>query len=478
MSRAESSFDLFSARAGRKVESVLVVTPYVEREFFDELMRRLRPRKLHVVVDDGCRVEDVDMIAAAAADAPRKVRLSCVLGSAPGLVHIKLFYIVWRTEGARTERTLVFGSANATRQGFGGALNAELIASCRLTRSAHSAAIDWCEAMIAATLRGEPVVVDAARDLPLHGISLRLPRVQVGRARKSLSSFDLWVQRGSLLAAYRPEPGFLRVGVPLKASLGESELSRTALSTGFEIPQVRRLTQAYVGGEGWLDDAEHLEEVDGAFGDWRSRYFTWTQLGYWCSEQCLAELHNWFRRRGHADREEQLRRLDRLHGSAALAIARSDFLELLGRLWSALGERAPEFLEGKGAIDSERYAALFDKRVRRDLELAADDEFRERYVTGFEIVQVPRFRTDLRGWREFVDSLSRQLCLENARPKPRSKLLRAVRKALDEAGRDPDALNDPAKLLDALRAIWGEGPATTRKVPKPVRLVSGYHRDP
>lgn len=477
MSKADSSFDLFSARAGRKVESVLVVTPYVEREFFTELLRGLRPKALHVVVDDGCRTEDVEIIAAAAAAAPRKVRLSCALGSAPGLVHIKLFYIVWKTDGGRTERTLVFGSANATRQGFGGTLNAELIASCRLTRSAHSAAIDWCEAMVAATCGGGPAVVDAVRDLPLHGINLRLPKVEVGRARRSLSSFDLWVQRGNLLAIYRPEPGFLRVGVPLKASLGESELSRTALSTGFEIPQVRRLTHAYVGGETWLDEVEHFEDADASFGDWRSKYFTWTQLGYWCSEQCLADLHTQFQRRGYAEREQQLRRLEHLRDAAALATARSAFLAMLSRLWEALGERAPEFLDGTGAIDRSRYSQLFDKRVRRDLELIEDEEFQSRYVTGFEIIQVPRFRTDLRGWREFLDSMARQLSLDNAKPRPRSKLLQAVRKAFVQAGCDPDALNEPVELLDELRRTWGDAPTGTGKVPKPVKLISTYHRE-
>lgn len=474
MSTTDGSFDLFSARADRKVEAVLIVTPYVKREFFDELLRRLRPRSLHVVLDDGCRAEDVDMVRETAADAPRQTRLSCVLGSAPGLVHMKLFYIVWRTGGGRTGRTLVFGSANATRQGFSGALNAELIASCRLTRSGHSAAIAWCEAMIAASLAREPVVVDSARDLPLHGIKLRLPRVHVGRARKTISSFDLWVQRGSLLATYRPEPGFLRVAISLKASLGESDLSRTAMSTGFEVPQVKRLTYALVGGPGSSSEGDHDDE---AVGDWRSRYFTWTQLGYWCSEQCHAEFHAQFRRRGHEEREQQLRRLSELRTPAARERARGAFLGSVERLWHALGDRAAEFLDGGDAVAMDRYAEIFEKRVKRDLELIEDDEFRERYVTGFEIVQVPRFRTDLRGWREFLDSMARQLSLENARQKPRSRLLRAIRRSLEEGGGDPGALEEPGELLDALRGMWGDAPTSARRLPKRLRLIAHYHRD-
>jgi hypothetical protein len=53
------------------------------------------------------------MIRDCVAASKRKVALNCVPGSAPGLLHLKLFYIVWRTEAKRTARTLIFGSANA-----------------------------------------------------------------------------------------------------------------------------------------------------------------------------------------------------------------------------------------------------------------------------------------------------------------------------------------------------------------------------
>ncbi len=105
----------------RKADTVLVVTPYVEREFFEGLIRDLRPKRLNVVIDDGCRPDDVQMIRDAVAASKRRIVLTCVFGSAPGLVHLKLFYIVWRTEAKRTARTLIFGSANATKQGFSGA---------------------------------------------------------------------------------------------------------------------------------------------------------------------------------------------------------------------------------------------------------------------------------------------------------------------------------------------------------------------
>ena len=109
----DHNFDLFERRKGWKAEDVLVVTPYVEQEFFQRLVKGLRPRRLSVIIDDGCRMGDVAMVqeTVAKAHVSTAAGLACVLGSAPGLMHLKLFYIVWRTPGRRTARTLIFGSA-------------------------------------------------------------------------------------------------------------------------------------------------------------------------------------------------------------------------------------------------------------------------------------------------------------------------------------------------------------------------------
>ena len=41
-----------------EADGVIVVSPYVEAEFFERVARDLRPKRLHVVIDDGCRRED------------------------------------------------------------------------------------------------------------------------------------------------------------------------------------------------------------------------------------------------------------------------------------------------------------------------------------------------------------------------------------------------------------------------------------
>jgi len=238
---ADHSFDLLERRPGWKAEDVLVVTPYVEKQFFELLADGLRPRRLSVIIDDGCRVDDIDMVTEAVSRVGGRPAsgLRCVLGSAPGLMHLKLFYIVWRTPGKRTARTLIFGSANATRQGFGGSVNAELIASCSLAMGRHAEVIEWCDAAIAAARSRGHSKVAAARDVELgKGMRLRLPALTVGRRKSALASFDLWVQRGWLLSEYRPDP-ILRVS--RSAEISRLDLDALGRRAGYDAgtqPQV------------------------------------------------------------------------------------------------------------------------------------------------------------------------------------------------------------------------------------------------
>ncbi len=474
----EHNYDLFARRAGRKAERVLVVTPYVEREFFERLIGDLRPRQLYVVIDDGCRRDDIQMIRDCVAASKRKVALTCVLGSAPGLVHLKLFYIVWTTEAKRTARTLVFGSANATRQGFGGNVNAELIASCRLTKTRHSHIISWCEGVVAATFSGEERFIGPARDLDLGtGLQLRLPGMRVGRERSSLSNFDLWIQRGYLLSDYRPEPSFLKVTVRLKQSLAQSEESQMVTQSGFDVPVNKTLTYHYVGNAGAHDDGQGpAEEPDGETGNWRRRLFVWTHLGDWCSEACYRANGIKFKRRGYEGRVAQIRALEGLDDAAALGNARQAFLDAVSGLWDRLGSAAGSFLEGGASLDRTHYARVFDERVARDLELIEDLEFKRRYLTGYELAQVPRFRTDISGWNEFLESMTRQLCLDDARGgRSQSLFLKAVRESVQAIGADSSVLEESGSLLAFLRSTWRDSKKRPGNLSKPALILEAYH---
>ncbi len=452
-------YDLF-ARPDWKARSVLVVTPYVEREFFRRLVKDLRPRLLTVVVDDGCRPDDVAMLRALRARG-RDVKVA--LGGATGLVHAKVFHIEWETPGGRTAHTLVYGSGNATRQAFHGGINAELMCRARLTAASHRSVLDWAQAVreAAAAAAGGDVPVDAAHEVVLaDGILLRLPAIVVKDATAKASNFDLWLQRGRLAAAFRPDPSFLRVHINLRAELPPGAVEQSVLDVGFETLRTRRLSIPYLQATEGLDDEPDVS------GLWRSRFFLLTQLGDWCSATCHAGRGSTFRKAGHEGRGRTVALLKGLADPARREQVRLSYLARVERLWAALGENAGEYLSSKeGHVDLEEYGRLFEHRVEYDLELVADDEFCTRFVDGVEIIDVPRFRVDASAWDAFVQSFARQLHIESIRRRSVSLVYQRVSAALVGLAEDP--FEDPRQTTMLLRRDWNklieddEGQAST-----------------
>lgn len=141
-------------------------------------------------------------------------------------------------------------------------------------------------------------------------------------------------------------------------------------------------------------------------------------------------------------------------------------MDRVERLWAALGEDAGTYLSSdEGYVDLEQYGRLFEQRVEYDLELAADDEFRTRFVDGVEIIDVPRFRVDTGAWNAFVESFVRQLHLESIKRRSVSLIYQRVSAVLMELVEDP--FDDPRQAIKLLRKHWNnvieddQGEATT-----------------
>jgi hypothetical protein len=267
-------YDLFERSAGWIAQSILIISPYVESKFFKRLVDEMCPESLTVVVDDGCRLDDVQMLQRPAGD---KTEVVVALSGAPGLVHSKIFHTKWRTTAGNRVHTLVYGSGNATHQAFGGDFNSELMCWSRLTAPYNSDIIDWLEQVRAAAKKPKDGVrVCALRTELVEGVYFRLPELTVRDASSKADNFDLWLQRGYLLSAYKPDAGFLRVAVPLQKKLPPGDLERRITAAGIDIPQTGRLSIPYV----------RVNDAPGEGGRWRSQLFTETDLGEWCSETC------------------------------------------------------------------------------------------------------------------------------------------------------------------------------------------------
>ncbi len=429
-------------------KSVLVVSPYVERFFFDRILKELNPTTLAVVIDDGCRADEVAMLRNLTA---KGTKISVVLGSARGLVHAKIFHIEWLTTGGNRAHTLVYGSGNATRQAFDGDFNSELMCKARLTVAKHSSVLEWLKQVrtIASSAIGGGSVVHPVSDVWLaKGVQVRLPGLTIKDAINKASNFDLWLQRGRLLSMFRPDASFLRIHLNLLAELPSGDLVQRVRGIGFETPKTRRLSVPYIPTLG--DDEEEASGI----GHWRSRYFIWTQLGDWCSDACFRGKSHLFKKVGHEARLETLKRLSKLKDPAPKQEACERFLDRVGALWSALGDSAGAYLETtqKGELNRAVYQLLFEERLERDLELAADPEFRDRYVDGCEVIEVPRFRTDALGWRSFVDSFMRQIHLEWLKARSPALIFHYIYAALDKSLEN--VFDNPKTLVATVRSNW------------------------
>jgi hypothetical protein len=334
--------------------------------------------------------------------------------------------------------------------------------------------IRWCAGVIDATKATGPIDVPSAHGLLLaRGMEIRLPAMTVGREVAHVSSFDLWLQRGSLLSTYRPDPSFLRVPVQLARPLGQGELAGAAASAGFEVPQAKSIRYRYIDDGSRGDELEEEGQQLADLGNWRRKLFTWTHLGEWCSEDCYLAHRDSFRRRNSAKRGEALAKLRELGQPALLAAARDEFMEKMEALWIAFGPRAPEILRGRQELDHRHYQKTFEERVARDLALTDDDEFERRYINGFEFVQVPRFRNDVAGWGAFVDSIGRQIAHDWTRGRSQSLILHAIVEATEIVGTSGTALEFPEKVVSFLRNVWREeaGPKD-----RAARAIALYHK--
>ncbi len=80
-------YDLLNVPDGYKTDLVLIIAPYFDLQFAEQLIKTMRPRKLRFLLDDGASKEDVHRLREKCGT--RKVKIA--LGAAAGIVHIKSF---------------------------------------------------------------------------------------------------------------------------------------------------------------------------------------------------------------------------------------------------------------------------------------------------------------------------------------------------------------------------------------------------
>jgi hypothetical protein len=413
---------LLSVPPGHETESALIIAPYFDPWFGRELAERLKPGRIRFVVDDGARYEDIEALEAELRGAG-VADLKILVAQANSLMHMKAYYFQYRDRaGSIAQRHLHFGSANATKAGYSGYGNAELIATTHLLPAEHGNIIRYFDTVLeAADRRGgsiSKIVCSPGPGTP----GLFLPSFRLTDAGAP-AGFDAWLQRGRLVAKHRDAQKFLSVAIRLKKPLPADEVAQVFATYGMAaVGEKNEVRHRYVTAP--VDPEDKATNPQ-----WKSKYCVWTHLGEWISEECYQSRKGELVAGAKSKREAAINELIANHADRSWRDnQRSQFITRLQAIWSDLGRIGPpsDYLEGDEQLDIGFYQERFDKKVAEDAGLACEPKFKERYVNGYDFTPVPKFRLDTEPWNAFVESWADTIALEADKAIRKSLLVKTL----------------------------------------------------
>lgn len=283
-----------------EVESMVIVGPYPSKHFFVgpgslSGCRRAQSVQVTLVADDGWPLQKIKDIEKAFCKPGKKRGLNVVRASdSSNLVHVKAYYIVWKRIGSNTrKRTLLLGSANASRQGFGG--------HCESFISLDLAAIkdptdrrcvrDYFEDIqkYAAGASWEPLQVGPIWFWIGKGTSAwaSMPAMTVkGLGNEpSASTFTGWLRRGVLCHKFQPDSNFGKIKVTLRRPLPQGELQPLLEDSGFTTEgDQNSIVTPYLALATESGKTVASKGAESRPPAWLRALFIETRLGFWTSE--------------------------------------------------------------------------------------------------------------------------------------------------------------------------------------------------
>lgn len=444
-----------------RVESMVVIGPYPSTGFFNGdggffASRRTKAATVTLVADDGWPVKRLEEVSKLFQKpySRRKIR---VLRASEGanLVHVKAYYIVWKHRKAKTRRrTLLLGSANASSQGFGQHSESFVAINLAAVKDAdqRAAVRSYFESIQAVgDERTEDVIASIWFWIGKGELSwASLPPLSVRTFDGDLTprAFDAWVRRGTLCHKYQPDSLFGKIRLQLEKPLPPGEFEPLLQESGFAMEGNRKSIVTTYGAAS--DDGVDADKA-AKKPAWLRSLFVETLYGYWTSEQCHSSLEMRFRAKGHSKRA---RRIDSIRKGgettstveawvkSAVDAARS----LRSKIAEKYGpEAADRYFVKQGTADE--WLPVFEeaarRKVERDSRRARDPEFIKRYVSGYELVPVPRMGEDI---ARLVESLCETLALKLSGASLQSQLAATLRTLCGSSVEGIDA-KDLAKVI-------------------------------
>lgn len=455
-----------------RVESMVLIGPYPSTGFFTGdggffASQRTKAARVTLVADDGwpvTRLEEVRKLF----QKPYSRRKVRVLRASEGanLVHVKAYYIVWKHRKAKTRRrTLLLGSANASSQGFGQHSESFVAINLSAVKDAdqRAAVRNYFESIQA--IGGEQADEDKIIASIWFWIGngelswASLPRLSVRPFEGDLTprAFDAWVRRGTLCHKYQPDSLFGKIRLQLEKPLPPGEFEPLLQESGFAMEGNRKSIVTTYGATS--DDGVETDSV-AKKPAWLRSLFVETLYGYWTSEKCQSSLESRFRAKGHSKRARRIESI-RKGGETPSTVEAwvKSSVEAASSLRNKIAEKygpdaADRYFAKEGTVDEwlPSFQEAAQRKVERDSRRARDPEFIKRYVSGYELVPVPRMGEDI---IRLVESLCETLALKLSGASLQNQLAATLR---TECGSSVEGI-DAKDLANLIEQRWKENPA-------------------
>lgn len=413
-----------------RLTHLMIISPYISREFFCEIAKRYSPLKILLIVDDSCRTKEAET-AISVLKADKKTKTIIYYASGTGLVHLKFYYFIFKSS-SKTKHYIVWGSANATVDGF--FKNSELLSSTHLYKNKDGKLIGYLESIWNMTRVGSFHLesfnggVESLSTIFLPSLRCSNNNIQ--------DTFDSWVQAGWLLHKYEPTNNFLKFEIPLKKPIDPSEIAVKFAKYN--------LTTEGEKNKLWYSYIERYQNNKRRQEHWKSVYFLETYLGHWCSKDCYIENSMKFVANNQDKREKAVEELKKKAQQGDQNKYIEAAIKSLNKVRKTLGGNATRYF-----LDSEFYWGKAENQLKRDIKRANYPFFKEKFVSGYDRQPLPRFRSDEISWEAFLEDFCNALLCEVQKKGGNSKLGKLIKNNY------PHLINYEAKdLLKEFRENW------------------------
>ena len=364
-----------------------------------------------------------------------------------GLVHAKMYFLECRDGNGDSHYILITGSGNASKNGMDN--NAEVMTIVQLSLFEDDIQKDienYFKGFVEKNCNevGE-IIAELKRGSSEHKIIL--PRLI--KSEKS-HSFYSWLRSGYLFYQYVRDPNFGFILYNLKKGLKVNKgLLNLIKSSGFESGKgaLQIIRHPYIAEikdktKGEKDEAKGKKILNAL-----STYAIETAYGYWVSKECFNEMQDiMFPKKDYLDLKTVV---DDVNVGHVIKEVRKGLEKL---------NNAKKFKEYIDKAKLKKIDNLVYGKIKRDREMASDDNFVSRYNFGFASHKMPSL--DETDFKEFCDSFMSTILIKSKGSKKKNRLVQKLL-SMDfltdlEEMQDDDCENDNERLEKWLCDNWDE----------------------